>query len=236
MPIFTRDELHSNKLPWMEIDDFEFIVFGRPPGAPRIHNTEQSNGHTPFWGINQTHPDPFIREIRPTYPRERVVVTHGEVLVECEFGRFTLNRRDWVELPSSGARLSNIGNATAEVAHVKGHWQQVIRQEICLFRPDHVCDYHYHDGDEYWMVFRGHFTLNYDAREYAMKPGLMLAAGTGWEHGSTAPEEHFEAIVMAMGLSGQKRDGHLAREMHGEPVKMREVPEALMQAHQLQHA
>jgi hypothetical protein len=83
------------------------------------------------------------------------------------------------------------------------------------------------------MVFRGHFTLNYDDNKYAMRPGLMLAAGMGFEHGSLAPEEHFEAIVMAMGLQGQKRDGHLNREMHGDPVKQREVPESLMQAHQV---
>ena len=156
---------------------------------------------------------------------------HGSVLVESEHGRSTLNRRDFVEVPPAGARVTNIGNATAEVGHVKGHWAQVIRQEICLFRPDRPCDYHYHDGDEYWMVFRGHFTLNYDGRDYAMRPGRMLAAGMGFEHGSTAPEEHFEAIVMAMGLEGQKRDGHLIREMHGEPVKNRDVPEAAMRAH-----
>ena len=226
MPIFTRETLRSDRLPWMEIDDFEFFVLGRPPFARP--NAQPTNGHTPYWGLD---PDPTVREITPTYPRERIVVLHGSVLVESEHGRCTLNRRDFVEVPPSGARVTNIGNATAEVGHVKGHWTQVIRQEICLFRPDRACDYHYHDGDEYWMVFRGHFTLNYDGREYAMRPGRMLAAGMGFEHGSTAPEEHFEAIVMAMGLEGQKRDGHLIREMHGEPVKNRDVPEAAMRAH-----
>ena len=233
MPIFTRETLQSQKLPWMEIDDFEFFVLGRAPGGPRMHAPQQANGHTPFWGTSQLKPLPFSREITPTHPRERLVVIHGEVLVESENGRHTLKRRDFVEIPQSGARVSNIGNSSAELGHVKGRWTQVIRQEICLFRSDHPCDYHYHDGDEYWMVFRGHFTLNYDGNKYAMRPGLMLAAGMGFEHGSLAPEEHFEAIVMAMGLQGQKRDGHLNREMHGDPVKQREVPESLMQAHQV---
>jgi mannose-6-phosphate isomerase-like protein (cupin superfamily) len=80
------------------------------------------------------------------------------------------------------------------------------------------------------MVFRGHFTLNYDGKKYDMRPGLMMAAGMGFEHGSVNPEEHFEAVVMAMGLEGQKRDGHLNREMHGEPVKNRDVPESATQA------
>jgi hypothetical protein len=58
----------------------------------------------------------------------------------------------------------------------------------------------------------------------------MLAAGMGFEHGSLAPEEHFEAVVMATQLEGSKRDGHLLRDMHGEPLKNREVPDSAMRA------
>jgi mannose-6-phosphate isomerase-like protein (cupin superfamily) len=126
--------------------------------------------------------------------------------------------------------VTNAGNSSAELARVAGHWQQVIRNEICLFRPDRPCDYHYHDSDEYWMVFRGHFTLNYDGNEYELRPGLMLAAGMGFEHGAVAPEEHFEAVVIATQLEGQKRDGHLVRDLHGDAVKNRAVPDSAMQA------
>ena len=120
--------------------------------------------------------------------------------------------------------MTNVGTSTAELARIGGHWASVIRTEICLFRPDRPCDYHYHDGDEYWFVFRGHFTLNYDDREYAMRPGLMLAAGMGYEHGSLHPEEQFEAVVFATKLEGERRDGHLTRERHGTPVRNRDVP------------
>ncbi len=231
MPIYTRETLQANKLPWVEIEDFEFFVLGRTPGHARpAQAPAQTNGHTPYWGTYQTTPDPTSRELKPTTPRERIVVLHGEVQVESELGRFTLKRRDFVEIPQSGAKVTNIGTSSAELARIAGHWTQVIRSEICLFRPDRPCDYHYHDGDEYWMVFRGHFTLNYDGREYNLRPGLLMAAGMGYEHGATDPEEHFEAVVMAMGLEGEKRDGHLNREMHGVPVKNREVPQSAEQA------
>jgi mannose-6-phosphate isomerase-like protein (cupin superfamily) len=232
MPIYTRATLKSDKLPWVDIDDFEFFCLGRPPAStqPVKAQTSPANGHTPYWGTASQTPEPTSRELKPTYPRERLVVLHGEVTVECEFGRFTLKRRDFVEIPRSGARVTNAGNSSAELARIAGHWQQVIRNEICLFRPDRPCDYHYHDSDEYWMVFRGHFTLNYDGNEYDLRPGLMLAAGMGFEHGSVAPEEHFEAVVLATQLEGQKRDGHLVRDLHGEPVKNRKVPAAAMQA------
>ena len=232
MPIYTRETLKTDKLPWVDIDDFEFFVLGRaagarPPSTPAAAPPAQANGHSPFWGAYP--PDPTSRELKPTSRRERLVVLHGEVSVECEFGRFTLKRRDFVEIPASGAKVTNAGTSTAELARIAGHWQQVIRNEICLFRPDRPCEYHYHDSDEYWMVFRGHFTLNYDGNEYDLRPGSMLAAGMGFEHGAVAPEEHFEAVVIATQLEGQKRDGHLTREMHGDPVKNRQVPASTMQ-------
>jgi mannose-6-phosphate isomerase-like protein (cupin superfamily) len=232
MPIYTRETLKTDKLPWVDIDDFEFFCLGRAPARPRpvADHTPAPNGHTPYWGTASQAPEPVSRDLKPTSPRERLVVLHGEVTVECEFGRFTLKRRDFVEIPQSGARVTNAGNSSAELARIAGHWQQVIRNEICLFRPDRPCDYHYHDSDEYWMVFRGHFTLNYDGNDYDLRPGLMLAAGMGFEHGSIAPEEHFEAVVIATQLEGQLRDGHLVRDLHGDPVKNREVPESAMRA------
>jgi mannose-6-phosphate isomerase-like protein (cupin superfamily) len=229
MPIFTRESLHANTVAWIDVDDFEFIVLGRDPaqGRPTAPGA-QANGHPAYWGAA---PDPHVRALKPTTPRERITVIDGEVSVESELGRFTLKRRDFVEIPQSGAKVTNIGTSTAEFARVAGHWSSVIRNEICLFRPDRPCDYHFHDGDEYWMVFRGHFTLNYDEHEYAMQPGLLLAAGMGFEHGAVNPEEHFEAIVMATQLEGQHRDGHLVRELHGAPVKNRDVPDTAMLAH-----
>lgn len=231
MPIYTRETLKSEKLPWVDIDDFEFFVLGRPPANARpVAQASKGNGHTPYWGTATQAPEPFSRELKPTFPRERLVVLHGEVTVESELGRFTLKRRDFVEVPQTGMKVTNAGNSSAELARIAGRWKQVIRNEICLFRPDRPCDYHYHDSDEYWMVFRGHFTLNYDDKEYELRPGLMLAAGMGFEHGSVAPEEHFEAVVMATQLEGEKRDGHLVRDLHGDPVKNREVPDSAMQA------
>jgi mannose-6-phosphate isomerase-like protein (cupin superfamily) len=231
MPIYTRETLKSEKLPWVDIDDFEFFCLGRPSANVRAaQGPTNGDGHRPYWGTATQTPEPVSRELKPGSPREQLVVLHGEVTVESELGRFTLKRRDFVEVPKGGMKVTNAGNSSAELARIAGRWQEVIRNEICLFRPDHPCDYHYHDSDEYWMVFRGHFTLNYDGNEYELRPGLMLAAGMGFEHGAVAPEEHFEAVVIATQLEGQKRDGHLVRDMHGDPLKNRYVPDPAMQA------
>ena len=228
MPVYTsREALKKNKLPWVEVDDFEFIYLGRT-GMTQAHSTSQAQaaGHTAVWGTAQVKRDPTEIFIKPTSPKERLVVLVGEAHVESATGRVTLKRRDWVDIPPTGAKVTNLSSSTVELVRIAGTWKEAIRTEIFQFRPDKPCDYHFHDGDEYWFVFRGNFTLNYDDREYPMGPGMMLAAGMGYEHGSLNPEQHFEGVGFATQLEGQGRDGHLLRELHGDPVKNRPVPES----------
>ena len=47
MPVYTSPEaLKANKLPWVDIDDYEFIYLGRT-GMTQAHNTQQAqqSGH-----------------------------------------------------------------------------------------------------------------------------------------------------------------------------------------------
>jgi mannose-6-phosphate isomerase-like protein (cupin superfamily) len=203
MPIYTRETLKTDKLPWVDIDDYEFIYLARSTQATRR--------------------DPVERQITPTSPKERLVVLVGGAVVESAIGRVTLRRRDWIDVPPTGAKVTNMSNSTVELLRIAGTWREAIRTEIFQFRPDRPLEMHYHDGDEYWFVFRGNFTLQYDDREYPMQPGMMLAAGMGFEHGATHPEQHFEGVGFATQLEGQGRDGHLVREEHGAPVRNREV-------------
>lgn len=227
MPIYTRETLAKYRLPWVEIDDFEFFSLGRVM-VSNGHSTQTTeDGHRPYWGYYQDRPLPSSCEITPSRPKDRIVVISGEVQVESEHGRFRLHKRDYYDLPASGARLSNIGTSVAELGRVQGHWDKTIRSEICFFQPENPCDYHYHDGDEYWAVFRGHFTLDYNGLKVPMRPGMLLAAGMGYEHGATAPEEAFSALVLAMPLEGRQRDGHLNRANDGTPTPNRDVPESV---------
>lgn len=160
-------------------------------------------------------------------PKDRIVVISGLVQVESEAGRFTLQRRDYYDVPPSGAKLTNTGQSLAEVARVQGHWERTIRSEIYTAQPGNPCDYHYHDGNEYWMVFRGHFPLDYNGLRVPVAPGQLLAFGKGYEHGVLEPPETLGAVVLAMPLEDRLRDGHLNREMHGDPVPGRDVPDSV---------
>ena len=108
--------------------------------------------------------------------------------------------------------------------------RRIILREILpniMFQPGNPCDYHYHDGDEYWVVFRGHFDIDYHGLKVPTEPGQLLAFGKGYEHGLLDPTEAMNAIVLAMPLEDRQRDGHLNRERNGDPVPGRDIPESV---------
>jgi mannose-6-phosphate isomerase-like protein (cupin superfamily) len=227
MPIYTRETLQTDRLPWVEIEDFEFFHLGRIM-VMNDHATEaRPDGHVPYWGYYQDRPLPSSRTIEPTRPKERIVVISGQVQVESENGRFTLHKRDYYDVPETGAKLTNTGQSVAELARIEGSWDHTIRSEIFMSQVGNPCDYHYHDGDEYWIVFRGHFPIDYNGLRVATEPGQLLAFGKGYEHGLLEPSETMGAIVFAMPLEDRERDGHLNRERNGDPVPGRDVPESV---------
>jgi mannose-6-phosphate isomerase-like protein (cupin superfamily) len=217
---------------WVEIDDIEFFALGNsdriaegeepvPTSYPDPINDAEASLHA-------AHDIAMARRVIPTSPQERLVVVSGQAVVETENARVTLNKMQWIDVPASGAIVRNAlvpgpegHRGQVEVARIAGHWSEALRTAIFRFGPGRPCDYHYHDGDEYWFVFRGHFTLRYQGEDHQMRPGMILAAGMGEEHGAVAPEEVFEGIGFATQLEGQERDGHLWRAQHGEPLATR---------------
>jgi quercetin dioxygenase-like cupin family protein len=227
MPIYTSESLQTERLPWVEVEDFEFFHLGRVM-VTNDHSIEATaDGHVPYWGYYQDRPLGASRRIEPTRPKDRIVVLSGEVQVESEDGRFQLHKRDYYDVPVSGATLTNTGSSMAELGRVEGNWNHTIRSEICMFQPGNPCDYHYHDGDEYWVVFRGHFDLDYHGLKIPTRPGELLAFGKGYEHGLLDPPEVMQAIVLAMPVEDRQRDGHLNRERNGDPVPDREIPDSV---------
>jgi len=233
MPIYTKETI-KNRLPWVEIHDWEFFVLGRAmaAGVPRQHSTDaDESGHKPYWGYMQDNPLQPYRRIEKTYPSERIQIISGTVAVETANGRFTLNKRDYIDVPDEGLTIVGASSGMPEIAHIKGDWKRTIRSEVFYTDPTMMCDYHYHDGNEYWVIFRGNFELDFAGRKIPVGPGTLMAAGAGLEHGVLNPPQALQAIVMAMPLDvGDCRDGHLVRDKHGAPQIHREMtPEAWAQ-------
>jgi mannose-6-phosphate isomerase-like protein (cupin superfamily) len=236
MPVYVdRQVLRSRPEAdaWVEIDDVEFFSLGN---TDRIAEGEEP-GPTAFPDpveaaeacLHEAHDIAIARRLTPTTPQERIVVLSGEAVFESETSRVTLKRAQWIDVPQAGAivRSGMIPGPEGhrpqvELARIAGHWQSALRTAIFRFGPGRPCDYHYHDGDEYWFVFRGHLTMRLEGRDHELGPGSILAAGFGEEHGVLDPQEVFEGVGFATQLEGEMRDGHLWRAVHGAPDPIRQ--------------
>ena len=73
-------------------------------------------------------------------------------------------------------------------------------------------DLHFHDADEYWIVFSGKARVLSEGKEYIIGSGDVLCTRMGDEHDIL---ENIEAPLRTFWfedeLKGQKRPGHLHR-------------------------
>lgn len=198
MPIFRREDL-KDRPDWVEIEDFERFT---------LDHSDSTGG---------------TRALTPSAPREMVVVLSGEVTAETSRGRVTLKRRDWIDIPADGLKLTSAKTITStyacEVMRVAGDWKDVNIVAIFHFNEDRPLELHYHDFVEYWFIFRGHFVaqLAGEGTEVAFTPGVMLATRPGHEHGIADPGEVVEGVGFSTTVVGKKRPGHLHRDEHGAP-------------------
>src|SRR5688572_7352909 len=70
-------------------------------------------------------------------------------------------------------------------------------------------DRHYHDYDEYWLIFRGRARVMSEEREYDVGPGSIVCTEAGQEHDILAVSEDLEAFFVETALPPGGTPGHL---------------------------
>lgn len=235
MPVYADREALKNRPDsesWVDIDDVEFIHLGngdRVAEGPEPITEELDAVTDPEGVFTRGSALPAGRRIVPAPgTKERVFVIAGEVTFDSPSSSVTLKRMQWIDVPPEGGIVRNglaagpFGyRANVELVRIVGHWSEVVRTAMFKFMPGKPCDYHYHDGDEYWFVFRGRFQLLLDGVSHEVGPGAIVAAGMGELHGVPAPTELFEGVGFATQLEGRGLDGHLWTDVHGEPPNRR---------------
>lgn len=89
-------------------------------------------------------------------------------------------------------------------------------------------DCHYHDCDEYWLIFKGKAKVMSEDREYYVKPGDIVCTKAGDEHDLVEIYEDLEAFWFEDATPEGGRVGHLHREdkkAAGHPVPTRAIPQ-----------
>jgi mannose-6-phosphate isomerase-like protein (cupin superfamily) len=83
-------------------------------------------------------------------------------------------------------------------------------------------DCHYHDCDEYWVLFAGRGIAVSENASYEVGPGDCVATGMGFHHDFPIAHEPVSAVYFETELEGPGRRGHLWNHTHGEAVPQTE--------------
>jgi mannose-6-phosphate isomerase-like protein (cupin superfamily) len=77
-------------------------------------------------------------------------------------------------------------------------------------------DNHYHDCDEYWIIFEGRGIAVSEGKPYEVGVGDCVATGMGHHHDLSRVYEPLRGAYFETTLEGQRRLGHLWEHTHGE--------------------
>jgi mannose-6-phosphate isomerase-like protein (cupin superfamily) len=72
-------------------------------------------------------------------------------------------------------------------------------------------DRHYHDCDEYWLIYCGRARVLTEGIEYEVGPGDIVCTETGQEHDVLVVYEDLEAFFLEDAVPAGGRTGHLHR-------------------------
>lgn len=75
-------------------------------------------------------------------------------------------------------------------------------------------DNHFHDCDEYWIIFNGSADVVSEGNRYHVSNGDCLITKMGDHHDIVNIEDYFEGIYFETTLKGKKRLGHLWNHTH----------------------
>ena len=80
---------------------------------------------------------------------------------------------------------------------------------FCVSVAEGRFDCHYHDCDEYWLIFRGKAKVVTEDRSFYVKPGDIVCTRAGDEHDVVEVYEDLEAFWFEDATPAGGRIGHL---------------------------
>lgn len=90
-------------------------------------------------------------------------------------------------------------------------WSEVTSAGIFRLEPGHRFDRHFHDCDEYWLVFDGRAKVVVGSRTYTVERGDIVCTETGVEHDVESVDGVLEAFWFEDRTPPGGRIGHLHR-------------------------
>jgi mannose-6-phosphate isomerase-like protein (cupin superfamily) len=165
-------------------------------------------------------------------PKEKLIVCQGRALIAIDGSEVDATAGRNLDLPS-GAEGFDVREIHEEIVAVRlcGDWGEetggsglftVASSDSPADRGDPVpypkttnFDSHYHDCDEYWVVWAGRGEAVSEGQAYDVVPGDCVATAMDHHHDVPHVREPLHGVYFETTLRGKKRRGHLWEHTHG---------------------
>jgi mannose-6-phosphate isomerase-like protein (cupin superfamily) len=185
------------------------------------------------------------RSFDRTFPKEKLIVLEGECDV-THLGEVTrAQRKAKFDLQENDPPLAVKGVAGLDdtiVVRLCGTWgdvtggsgifqvvtpkpeDRIVRGDAVTYPKTTSFDNHFHDCDEYWIVYQGRGVVISEGITYEVQPGDCIATGMGHHHDFPHAYEPVRSAFFETTIQGAKRHGHLWDYQHGlaqpDPVRV----------------
>lgn len=161
---------------------------------------------------------------------EILFVCDGRVLLEYGDNSSVLNCGDIIEIPENIKEIRITGNQPSVCIRIGGNWKEP-KGNNGIFslqnseNPKNIgdaieyihktdMDNHYHDCDEYWIIYKGSGKVVTEGDTFDVYPGDCVATKMGDHHNFPEVFEKIYGVYFETTLKGQKRKGHLWTHTH----------------------
>ena len=210
MPVFKSGK--GGAPAWCEMEDFEFI---------RLADGES-------------------RKLTRRAKKEQLLICRGRVVITADTIECMLSQDGKLDLKASLPKTLTVKSVEGDVLvfRAMGRWESVNCSGTFTARtaapPTHdtphdyekttAFDNHYHDCDEYWIIYEGRCRVASEGKFYDVGPGDCLATGMGWHHDivSVIGDDAVKGVYFEGTFEGEKRFGHLWEPRHGQASPRRD--------------
>lgn len=171
--------------------------------------------------------------------KEKLVVGEGECLIRYGTQQVPAKTGTNLDLRSPEERFEVVEvQSDTVLIRLGGRWGEEVGGSglFAVFKSPHPSDVgdpvdypketnvdsHYHDCDEYWILYAGRGIAVSEGKHYEVQAGDCVATGMGFHHDFPVVFEPVKALYFETTLEGQKRRGHLWNHTHGPAQPRRE--------------
>jgi mannose-6-phosphate isomerase-like protein (cupin superfamily) len=164
--------------------------------------------------------------------KEKIFIGEGSCEIFFDLKNIKAKREDYFELNNPGSEVKIKSEEDCTVIRIGGSWSgetgscgvfKINNSEQPGNSGDPVdydreteFDNHFHDCDEYWIIFKGSGIGVSEGKKYDLKPGYFLATKMGDHHDLPNVYEEIHGVWFETNLKGKKRLGHLWNHTHSK--------------------